>query len=61
MNLNLGCGEIIKGWECFSSIEIIYLKGLPELVCYRGVAPNPLQCPFGLALPIFEHVYIYIP
>jgi hypothetical protein len=30
------------------------LKALCELPRYRGAAPNRLQCPFGLAGPVFE-------
>ena len=42
-------------WEC-SSPEILELKAQCELARYRGAAPNRLQCPFGLAGPVFEVV-----
>ena len=41
-------------WECFSSLEILELKAQCEVARYRGAAPSRLQCPFGLAGPIFE-------
>ena len=40
--------------ECFFSPEILKLKARCELVCYRGAAASHLQCPFGLAGPVFE-------
>jgi len=52
--LDLGCREDVEVRECFSSPEILELKAQCELARYRGAAPNCLQCPFGLAGPIFE-------
>ena len=46
--------------ECFSSPEILELKAQFELALYRGAAPSRLQCPFGLAGPVFKvvlHLY----
>ena len=40
--------------ECFSSPEILELKMQCLLVRYRGAAPSRLQCPFGLAGPVFK-------
>ena len=54
--LDLGCREGVEVWECFSSPEILELKAQCELVRYCVAAPNRLQCPFGLAGPIFEVV-----
>ena len=42
--------------ECFSSPEIIELKAQCELARYHVAAPSRLQCPFGLAGPVFEFV-----
>ena len=46
--------------ECFSSPEILELKAQCELARYRVAAPNRLQCPFGLAGPVFEVVPIFV-
>ena len=54
MELDLGCRENVEVRECFSSPEILELKAQCELACYRGAAPNCLQCPFRLAGPIFK-------
>jgi len=54
MELDLGCREDVEVWECFSSLEILKLKAQCELACYHGAAPSRLQCPFGLAGPVFE-------
>ena len=54
--LDLGCREDVKVQECFSLPEILELKAQCELARYRGAAPNRLQCPFGLAGPVFEVV-----
>ena len=56
MELDLGCREDVEVRECFSSPEILELKAQCELACYRVAAPNRLQCPFGLAGPVFEVV-----
>jgi hypothetical protein len=40
--------------ECFSSPQILELKAQCELARHRGAAPSRLQCPFGLAGPLFE-------
>ena len=40
----------------FSSPEILELKAQCELARFRGAASNRLQCPFGLAGPVFEVV-----
>ena len=56
MELDLGCREDVEVWECFSSLEILELKAQCELAHYRGAAPSRLQCPFGLAGPVFEVV-----
>ena len=56
MELDLGCREDVEVWECFSSREILELKAPCELVHYCGAAPSRLQCPFGLAGPVFEFV-----
>ena len=53
---DLGCREDVEVWECFSSPEILELKAQCELARYRVTAPNCLQCPFGLAGPVFEVV-----
>jgi hypothetical protein len=42
--------------ECFSSPEILESKAQCEQARYRGATPNRLQCPFGLAGPVFEVV-----
>ena len=47
--------------ECFSSPEILKLKAQFELARYRGAAPNRLQCPFGIAGPVFEVVPRHLP
>ena len=52
----MGCRESVDVWECFSSPEILELKTQCELALYRVAAPNHLQCPFGLAGPVFEVV-----
>ena len=54
MELDLGCREDVEVREFFSSPEILKLKAQCELAHYRGAAPNRLQCPFGLAGPVFE-------
>ena len=56
MELDLGCREDMEVRECFSLPEILELKSQCELARYRVAAPNRLQCPFGLAGPIFEVV-----
>ena len=43
-------------WECFSLPEILELKAQCELARYRPEAASRLQCPFGLAGPVFEVV-----
>jgi hypothetical protein len=40
MVLDLGCRKDVEA--------------LRELARYRGAAPSRLQCPFGLAGPVFE-------
>ena len=40
--------------ECFSSPEVLELEAQCEMARYRVAAPNRLQCPFGLAGPVFE-------
>jgi len=52
----MGCREDVEVRECFSSLEILELKAQCELTLYRGAAPIRLQCPFGLAGPVFEVV-----
>jgi len=42
--------------ECFSSPDILELKAQCELARYRVAATNRLQCPIGLAGPVFEVV-----
>jgi len=54
MELDLGCREDVEVQECFSLPEILELKSQCELAHYRGAAPSRLQCPFGLAGPVFE-------
>jgi len=54
MELDLGCKVDVEVRECFSSPEILELKAQCELARYRGAAPSRLQCPFGLAGPVFE-------
>jgi len=54
MELDLGCREDVEVRECFSLPEILELKAQCELERYRGTAPNRLQCPFGLAGPVFK-------
>jgi len=56
MELDLGCREDVEVLECFPSPEILELKAQCKLARYRGAAPNRLQCPFGLAGPVFEVV-----
>ena len=56
MELDLGCREDVEVRECFCSPEIFELKAQCELARYRGAASNRLQCPFGLASPVFEVV-----
>jgi len=56
MELELGSREDVEVKECFSSQEILKLKVQCLLVCYHGAAPNCLQCPFGLAGPVFKVV-----
>ena len=56
MELDLGCREDVEVGECYSSPEILELKPQCELVLYHVAAPNHLQCPFGLAGPVFEVV-----
>ena len=56
MELNLGCREDVQVRECFSLPEILELIAQCELVLYCGAAPSHLQCPFGLAGPVFEVV-----
>ena len=38
----MGCREDVEVRECFSSPEILELKGQCELARYRVVAPNRL-------------------
>ena len=52
--LDLGSREDVEVRECLSSTEILELKAQCELARYRVAAPNRLQCPFGLAGPVFE-------
>ena len=61
MDLDLGCREDVEVQECFSSPEVLKLKVQCELACYRGAAPSHLQCPFGLAGPVFEVVLHFYP
>jgi len=56
MELDLGCKEDVEVRECFSSPEILELKAQCKPACYRGAAPNRLQCPFGLAGALFKVV-----
>ena len=56
MELDLVCREDVEVRKCFSSPEILQLKAQCELAHYRGAAPKRLQCPFGLAGPVFEAV-----
>jgi hypothetical protein len=56
MELVLGCREDVEVQKCFSSPEILKLKVQCELLCYRGAAPDHLQCPFRLAGSIFKVV-----
>ena len=56
MELDLGCRQDVEVRECFSSPEILELKAQCELAPYLVAAPNRLQCPFGLAGPVFEVV-----
>ena len=52
--LDLGCSVDVEVRECFSSPEILESKAQCEPARYRGAAPSRLQCPFGLAGPVFE-------
>jgi len=54
MELELGCREDVKVWECFSSPEILELKVQRGLARYRDAAPSRLQCTFRLTGPIFS-------
>ena len=54
MELDLGCRQDVEVRECFSSPQILELKAQCELARHRGAAPSRLQCPFGLAGPLFE-------
>ena len=54
--LGLGGREDVEVRECFLTPEIIELKAQFELTRYHVAAPNRLQCPFGLAGPVFEVV-----
>jgi hypothetical protein len=54
--IDLGCRGNVEGWEYFSSPGILKLKALCDLARYHGAAPTRLQCPFGLAGPVFEVV-----
>jgi len=56
MELGLCCREDVEVRECFSSPEILESKAQCELARYRGAAPSRLQCPCGLAGPVFEVV-----
>ena len=56
MELDLDCREDVEVWECFYLPEILRLKAQCELARYCGAAPSRLQCPFGLAGPVFEVV-----
>ena len=56
MLLDLVCWEDVEVRECFSSQEFLELKAQCELARYRGAAPGRLQCPFGIAGPVFEVV-----
>jgi len=53
---DLGCRKDVEVRECFSSPEILELKAQCELARYRAAATNRLQCPFGIAGPVFEVV-----
>jgi len=55
MELDLGCRVDVEIRECFSLPEILESKAQCEPARYRGAAPS-LQCPFGLAGPVFEVV-----
>ena len=52
--LDLGCRGDVEVRECFSLPKILELKAQCELACYRVTTPNRLQCPIGLAGPVFE-------
>ena len=54
--LDLGCREGVEVRECFSLPEILELRAQCEPARYRGAAPSRLQCPVGLAGPVFEVV-----
>jgi len=56
MELDLGCREGVEVLECFYSPEILELRAQCELARYRGAAPSHLQCPVGLAGPVFKVV-----
>ena len=56
MKLDLGCREDVEVGEGFSLPEILKLKAQCELARYCVAAPNRLQCPFGLAGPVFKFV-----
>ena len=60
MELDLGCREDVEVRECFSSPEILKLKAQCELARYHVAEPNRLQCPFGLAGPVFKVVSQYL-
>ena len=50
----MGCREDVEVRVCFSSPEILELNAQCELARFRVAAPNRLQCPFGLAEPVFN-------
>ena len=54
--LDLGCREVVRVQEFFFSPEIPKLQAQCERARCRGEAPSRLQCPFGLAGPVFEVV-----
>jgi len=56
--LDLGCRVDVEVRECFSSPEILESKAQCEPARYRRAAPSRLQCPFGLAGPVFEVVVV---
>jgi len=56
MELDPGCREDVEVRECFSSPEMLQLKEQCELASYHGSPLSRLQCPFGLAGPVFEVV-----
>ena len=49
-------GRLWKYGNVFLRQKILELKAQCELARYRVAAPNRLQCPFGLAGPVFEVV-----